>query len=978
MQSCKFIDNKSVLKTSLLIVIFVLFPFNHSNAEITPRITSPHSDWYDLKSKHFHILHDKKDLLIAQRSLQIAEATFQKLSQYFKYSPKDIITISLVNTLDISNGLASIAPTNTIFIITTPPTSDTLLNRSDWYEGVIIHELVHIFHLNQTTGIQKILNKVFGKNYLTTPQVWQPTWIIEGLATYLETSFLKDTRTASNSYENLMANEVSKGIRSFASINAGSSHWPYNTDYLYGSYFFLFLEESYGPDSVKKIIENYGSNLIPFRIVSNTIPVTGKPLTQLWTEFQGWLEQRFSTTHIVKSIAQSNDIKYYNKVSSTAYHVNSPVFSNGNLYTINSDGLKHARIIEQQINGKKRTLKKIGSASLLDAHQQSGILLSQLSFCSSSQLFSDLYVLTPKTNQLQRISQCARYYKAAWSADGKQIAAFKNKGTYTSVELLNKQGKHLRTLTSGKTGDGLSWLSLDWSHDNKRLLILRKIGSNFSIQEFNLATQQWTTLKTDPVIKTSAQYSSNDHAIIYSAEASSTSTKEQNFEIFKLDLATKKETQLSHYQGIAQQPAFDEKSQSLFFVGISPTGPALYSMSAEQQQKVSALSTDPSSMKNTKLSSKPKLIGIDLSKKTVKSTLKPYQPLLTMAPTSRLPTYLNTGAHKELGIRLSGQDTLSTHQWIAGLAYAPDLKIVTHNFSYLYDNWIELSSTRSIDEFNYKNKAHTQLNKYRINTINKIRAQHIFSQPLAQFKVGLSVANLDKQILEKQNNQESKKIKTTGHGVVGVDFTYNSARFFNKKLGLNDGRNLRFSIESYDVFNKNKNLTGNVYQLLWNEYIALGKTTLAFKTQLALSQGGDKPDTLKLGGSSATLASINNNNVAFNRRSFRLRGYPYNAYSGTKLHASTITWQIPLFTINKTASVPPIGLGKIGLNLFAETGKVWESGKTSNYKSSVGAELRGELKLGYLFNIPVNIGVAKGLDKKDGKVQAYVDFSASF
>ena len=967
-------NEKRTIKAYLLIAILALLPVSFSNAEITPRITTPHSNWYDLESKHFHILHDKNDLAIAQRSLQIAEATFQKLGQYFKHTPEDKITISLVNSLDITNGLANVLPTDTVFIITTPPTANTLLNRSNWYEGVIIHELVHIFHLNQTTGIPKKYNQIFSKTFLTLPHIWQPNWLIEGLATYLETSFLKDTRTASSYYENLMANEVSKGVRSFASINAGSSHWPYNSDYLYGSYFFLFLEDNYGHDSVRKVVKNYSNNLIPYRIISNTIPATGKPLTTLWIEYQSWLKERFSQYQI----ARKNSSVNYKKISSSGYTVNSPIISNGVLYYIVNDGLKHARLIEQQANGSKRTLRKLGDSSLLDSHQQSGILLSQLSFCSSSQLFSDLYVLSPKTNQLQRITQCARYYKASWSSDGEEIVALKNNGSYNSVELLNKQGKHLRTLVSGKVGDDLSWLSLDWSHDKQHLLILRKIGSNFAIQEFNLATQQWTTLKSDSVIKKSAQYSSNNHAIIYSAESSSTTNKAQYFEIFKFNLASSKETKLTNYQGIAYQPVINEKSQLLYFVGIAPKGPALYSMSAEQVKKVSTSGPSQSANRNTKLSSKPKLIGIDISSNPIKSTLKPYNPLSTLIKTSFTPIYVNTGAHKEIGLGLTGQDTLSRHQWRAGLAYAPDLKTTTHELSYLYDNWLELSRSRSIDEFDYKDKAQNQLNKYRINTTNKIRAQHIFSRPLKQFKVGLSIANLNKQRLAKLDNQHSKKLKTTEHGIVGIDFSYSTASFFINKLGLNDGRNLHFSIESYDIFNKDKSLTGNVYQLLWNEYIALGKTTLAFKNQLALSQGGNKPVPLTLGGSSATIANINSDNVEFNRRSFRLRGYPNNAYSGTKLHTLTATWQMPLFDINKTASIPPIGLGKIGLNVFAETGNIWKDEKTSNYKSSVGAELRSELKLGYRFTLPMNIGIAKGLDKNDGQVQAYVDFSASF
>jgi len=970
------------LLLSFLFTVISIIQAQTIHAEIAPAYTAPHSNWYDLESEHFHILHDKGDLAVAQQSLKIAEASYNVLSQFFKVAPEGKIYIGLANTFDYSNGFAMIAPRNATLINTTPPSSGALLSSSNWYENVITHELVHIFHLNQVTGIQKTLSKVFGKSNFFSPHNFQPGWIIEGLATYLETSYIKNTRAASPYYENLMANEVQKGIRSFASINAGATHWPYGSDYLYGSYFFLFLEENYGRESIKKMVQSYSDNNIPFRIVSNTIPATGKPLTVLWREYTQWLNQRFAYAKLKSSKSNNtpktvkNKNNNQEKIFSHSAFINSPLSTNGKLYYIQNDRLKHPRIIEQQANGKKTDLGKIQSGRLLDSHVTSGILLSQSSACSPSKLFSDLYILNPSSKRLTRITRCARYYNATWMADGEHIVAFKKHGSFSSMELLNKQGKHLRTLSTGASGDNTSWISLDGANDNTHILITRKLGANnhFVIQEFNTKSGTWKTLLNNDRIKSSARYINNDRNIIYSTAIPNSSATE----IFKLNIASKKLQQLTHYNGLAESPVMDLSNATLYFIGTTPTGPSLFHVNAQQQKQ--NISQKAKLFVPPKALSKPKKLAFILPKK-VDATLQPYSALKSVfVPTNRMPVYINTGAHKEIGLALSGQDILSKHVWNAGLAYSPELKTTTHAFRYTYDNKIAFSTNRNIGEHKYHDKEHTQLKEYSLNTVNTLETLHTVDLVNAGFSVGLGLADIHKQRFNKLKGSASsddKGLKSSRHGLIGLNLRYISASLFPDKLGLNDGRTLSFSLETYDAFRKNEDLTGLVGQFQWREYIALGKTTLAFKNTFAMSKGGKNPAKLSLGGSTAGSIEPSSVHIGLNRRSFRLRGYPHNAFVGSKLHTAALTWQIPIGAINKTASIPPVGLGKFGFNLFAETGKVWNN-KQQNYKTAVGAEIRGELKLGYRWTIPVNLGVAKGLDKKLGEITPYLNFDASF
>ena len=74
----------------------------------------------------------------------------------------------------------------------------------------------------------------------------------------------------------MMRAEAARGLRSLEEINAGGRGFPLNRDYLYGGYFFAFLQERYGEKAIAAFIESYSDNIIPFRVHSNPVAATGQ------------------------------------------------------------------------------------------------------------------------------------------------------------------------------------------------------------------------------------------------------------------------------------------------------------------------------------------------------------------------------------------------------------------------------------------------------------------------------------------------------------------------------------------------------------------------------------------------------------------------------------------------------------------------------------------------------------------------------
>ena len=131
---------------------------------------------------------------LVQKIIRILEREGVALFEYFSYRPSSVIHILLEENPTLSNGSASIFPDNVVTLITFPPLdSDFLLGEDDPVKNLVVHELAHIVHLDQTGGINRALQKVFGSTGKLMPAT-VPRWFSEGVATWAETRFTQGGR----------------------------------------------------------------------------------------------------------------------------------------------------------------------------------------------------------------------------------------------------------------------------------------------------------------------------------------------------------------------------------------------------------------------------------------------------------------------------------------------------------------------------------------------------------------------------------------------------------------------------------------------------------------------------------------------------------------------------------------------------------------------------------------------------------------
>ena len=275
------------------------------------------------------------------------------------------------------------------------------------------------------------MRRIFGRSppwfYLffpnTLPNVWGPGWVKEGLAVYAESDSSKGWgRLGQSGFEGMMRAEVARGPISLREIHADGRGFPHNRDYLYGSYFFLFLSERYGPKAIVDYVENYSNDFIPFRVDSNPVPITRKAQDALWLEYEDWLRARFAA----RAPQTGSPADQGGQILARAYSITSPLLARGGeRWYVQGDGYTRLKLMLQEKGREARSVREVEVQTRLSASPRGELLLSKLEICGDYNYYYDLYRFDAG-GDLDRISDCGRFRFAAPLADGR-IAAMQGR-----------------------------------------------------------------------------------------------------------------------------------------------------------------------------------------------------------------------------------------------------------------------------------------------------------------------------------------------------------------------------------------------------------------------------------------------------------------------------------------------------------------------------------------------------------------------
>jgi hypothetical protein len=240
----------------------------------------------------------------------------------------------------------------------------------------------------------------------------------------------------------------------------------------------------------------------------------------------------------------------------------------------------------------------------------------------------------------------------------------------------------------------------------------------------------------------------------------------------------------------------------------------------------------------------------------------------------------------------------------------------------------------------------------------------------SRFYWGLGAA-LDREVL---HVVDVGSTRARDERVAGLVAGYDSRRWQWYGEGPTQGQQLRLFAETSNHLRGQ--FQGNVYRSDWRVFFPLGKTVLSGRWNEVYAQPEAEP--IELGGSFSE-ETYGYTLPVLNQRRFALRGYSPgdDGLIGHRARLGTIEYRVPLADVDRATMLPPVGMNRVSMNVFADAGAAWDSGEQRRWRRGYGVELLVEARAGYLLGAQLRAGVAHGVDE-NGRTVAYLRIGRSF
>ena len=953
--------NISRVLLKLLLIPFLLTP-------LCSHAINPWLDWKTMESPHFRVHFHTDSETLAIKAINIAERVHRKLSVKYSWQPSDKTELVISDETDFANGYATPLPYNETVLFATPPDNGTA-DFNDWLEWLITHEYTHIIHMDKVAGAPKIFRSIFGRFTWVFPNALQPNWLIEGLATYEETDLVHGYGRGQDSlFAMMMRTEVMNGLKPINNVHINTRNWPLGTIYyLYGVYFYQFMEERYGLDATVRYVNAYSHNLIPFRINGTFRKVFGKKLHPLWADFKTYLEKRFLSE--IEAVKQ-HGITEGKPLTADGFFINSiRALPNGEVYYVRNTGKAHPAIIQITRDGQRKHYTDVHTSARMDVQSNAGFIISQPEICNNEYVYYDLYRIKPGKHSKKRLTKCGRYPYATWNPAGNRIAAVHTEAGQSALHVLDLHGKVIDVLWQGHSNEIIS--NIDWSPNGGNLVASVWRAGHWNIETFDLDKKQWAALTNTKSLNSRPQYSGDGKRVLYNSDENGI------FNIKQLDPETGVSETVTNVITGAFEPSQADENSPLYYAGYNANGYDLYRLDKINRQQPPELK--PVIANHGSIASS--IYGDHIvEKKTY--PVKDYSKWHSMKPRWWSPYF---GASKEglaIGALTSGSDALRAHYYEAALTYET---YSGYPSGYLYYNFhnrvgVLLGRDLEVDLLNDGVDNDDEVMRVRANDF----AQLTLIQPLYRLEYSWQML-LNGTIDEETDLERAEGVPPLADvrdNLAGVGLLFDSTQSYIQSISVSDGRHVRLVAESYDAFDSSH--TGDVYTLDWREFIRLGgEHVLALR--YVQGYGTDDPKPFELGGEDNASISILSNRAqadlrVFSVRDYNLRGYPENLpqLQGRRMQLGSIEYRFPLGRPEYSFMAPPVGLSQWSASVFFDSGRVWNNaGDPKTTYSGAGVELDLELSIFYGMPVKTRIGYAHGFDA-GGEDRVYLSIGAAF
>lgn len=949
-----------IKKIALLCALLVLLS-SPAFAKFDPAFT-----WTTLETPHFYIHYHQGGEEIAKRAAVIAEDVHTRLVPRIKWEPKDRTHVVLVDAMDDSNGLTTPFPYNHIVLFITPPVGEPGFGATaydEWMRLLITHEYTHVLHLDMVTGVPKVIQDIFGRLYF--PNLFEPIWMIEGLAVYEETEQTSGGRGRSPGSDMVLRMAALEGP--FPTLDQASVYpdsWPAGqVPYLFGESFTRYIAGKYGRDKLAEISTVYSGRGLPFLVDSTGRRVLQRSYSDLWFEWEAGLRERYRRQeHEILSKGVTTSEPLTKKGYYTMYPAYSPdgkriayVVLNADefpgIYVMNADGSNDRKLVDNAFSTTS------SGASLAWSPDSGGIYYSKIDLQRNTDLYNDIYFYDLKTDREIRITRGLRARDPYPSPDNKKLVFVTNSLGRTRLALCGVPEDRSRSIRE-KDISYLTEESMDqyetprFSPDGTMIVAgVRLPGGYTDIRILDAQGNRIGELVHDRAVNGGAAWSPDSRVIYF------TSDRTGVFNLYAYELATKRTLQVTNVVGGAFTPAPSPDNKTIAFTNYSARGYDLHLLPAVTSSWKPA---EPFTDRHPVAA---------YTENPVETKSGPYDPLPTLVPRFWLPWFGYSHESGVLGGFLTaGQDAVEHHAYLFTGLYGPKTDRLWYTFDYRYDGLFPtfhfIAQDLDVTYGNLLSDA-TGTTDYTERS-RAIDASVIIPLLKLGKQQALTIGFRRKEVsaLTQLPPWQGYSGPVPARGVLAsgrATYQFNNAKRYGFSISPENGRTVEFGYEQLDK-GLGSDFTVHKYTADWHEYINFpwphhvllargfaGTSSGDVVPQRAFQLGGDNPGDIT---------------IPVDQEAVFLRGYPSNEFRGRKAALASLEYRFPIQNMENGIGNGPVFFRRFHGAVFAESGNAWDEGfQIRDVKSAVGAEARLDLYLAYSLPVTLRLGVAQGLDK---------------
>lgn len=958
----------------------------------------PNEDWRTLRTRHFRVHFTPAVEEEARRAAVNAERAYTELSTEL-VPPRGTIDLVISDNVDYVNGYATPFPSNRIVVFAHPPRDASgLRNYDDWNALVVTHELTHIFHLDRSRGIWAFGQAIFGRNPLLFPNLYEPHWVLEGLAVYFESRLTGVGRLESSEHSmTARAAALANRVPTLQELSPGTSRFPGGEAiYIYGSLLFDYLSRTQGPGSIRKFVESGAKTPLPFVLTLTSRNAFGMSFQTAWEHWRDSLVREMRTPREV--------MPGWRQLSNAGRVALFPRWLGDTTLVYAGDKAREMpSAYEVTLSGRETRLGRRNGTSPNVRMPDGSILFSQPDFLDPYHIRNDLYV--ERNGSQTRLTTGARLTAPDARADG-EIVAVQDEPATTRLVRLSRDGRTLVPLTS--TSIDVQWADPRWSPDGSRIAAVKQSRGRSEIAIMDSDGKMIDSFGATHAINSSPSWSPDGRRIYFSSERSGSP------QIYVADVTTFAPTvgRLSDAStGVFAPEASPDQTQlaTLLFkadgyhLGVAP-------LASLARVATDSTRTSPRSGCTNCVAVVPGLAPLGAAD-TSRATK--YSPWLSLMPRYWIPVFASsTDDGTSWGAATSGSDIVDRHDYLVE---------VLHN-----SRWAENSAWLW---YRYAGFGLPLIDLYA--SQNFSNGNFVIADGTGAVSASFGLAERER-IVSLQATFIRPRFRTYTLASIGGELegvTYSTrpdtvlqhlSSFFSQthsypalvaSAGWSNAQRPGVSISPEDGIS----ISANGRQR-WRGGTTGGATrsvvgaTLAYKSLdlpgfahhvLALRAAGGitddgSPDLFSAGGISGTALEVFPGfAVGQQRRPFGVRGYPAGAEGGIRAYSAAVEYRAPLAAPSRGFRFIPVFVDRMSLTLFGETGRAFcpaSADTTRGFCStssignpamaSAGAEVNIDTGLQLDVQARLRLGLAFPLINRErlgaSVAQAYATFGASF